>query len=119
LRHSLLYSVSSLKVVVDKGLGASFDAVDPVAHGVDAGLGGVNLDDVLKLGFATLKLSLEVSALGLAGLENVGLGVLTVLKHLLNIAGLSNVGVKTGFVDSVAGHKIVNESSSHFSSIKL
>jgi hypothetical protein len=102
------------EVVVDKGLGAGFDAGNPVAHGVKAGLGGVDLDDDLELGLAAFKLLLHVVALGLALFEKKGLGVFTVLEHLLHVAGLSNVGVETGFVNSVAWHKIVDKSSSHF-----
>ena len=99
---------------MDKGLGAGFDASNPVAHGVKAGLGGVHLDDVLKLGLAALEFLLHVGALGLALFEEQGLGVFTVLEHFLDVAGLSDVGVQTGFVNSVARHKIVDESSSHF-----
>jgi hypothetical protein len=112
--QSQLCSVGALKVVVDKGLCACFDAVNPVAHGVEASLGGVDLDDVLELGFATLKLSLHVKALELALLEDEGLGVLTVFKHFLEIAGLSNLRVQTRLVNRVAWHQIVDKSSSHF-----
>jgi hypothetical protein len=108
------FSLGTGEVVVDKGLGAGFDAGNPVAHGVKAGLGGVDLDDDLELGFAAFKLLLHVVALGLALFEKKGLGVFTVLEHLLHVAGLSNVGVETGFVNSVAWHKIVDKSSSHF-----
>jgi hypothetical protein len=99
-----LCSVGTFKAVVDKRLSASFDTINPVAHGVEACLGGVDLNDVLELAFAALKLSLEVQALEFALLEDEGLGILTVFKHFLEIAGLSNSWVQTRFVNCVAWH---------------
>ena len=77
--------MSTLEVIVDEGLGASFDAGGVVTHGVEAGLGGVHLDDGLKSIFATGELILVMLAHWLAFLENEGLWVFTILDHLLNI----------------------------------
>lgn len=43
---------------MNDGLHASLNAGHVVSHGVHARLGGVDLDDVLKLGLAALELAL-------------------------------------------------------------
>lgn len=100
-------------MVVDKGLSASFDAGDPVTHGVEAGLGGVDLDDVFELGFAALELALIVHAVGLALLEQERLGVLTGFNHVFDVGLARNARVHARFVDGNTGHKVVEKSSSH------
>lgn len=79
-------SVSALKAVVDNRLHAGLDAGHVVSHGVHASLGGVDLDNVLKLSLASLELLLPELALGLAILDQLILGVLSLLEHLLHIA---------------------------------
>lgn len=66
---------------MNERLGASLNASHIVAHGVEAALGGVDLDDNLKLSLATGQLVLPVGAVLGADLDNVGLGVLSLLKH--------------------------------------
>ncbi len=71
---------------MDDGLHASLNAGDVVSHGVHACLGGVDLDDVLKLGLAALEFVFPVFALGLAIFNQHVFWVLTFLEHLLHIA---------------------------------
>ena len=70
---------------MDYGLHACLNAGHVVPHWVEAGLGGVNLDDLLKLCFASLQLLFPVLALGLAVFYQLGLGVLSFLQHCLNV----------------------------------
>ena len=51
---------------MDEGLRASFHTGNVVTHGVEAGLGGVDLNDGLEGGLAPLKLLFPHFALGLA-----------------------------------------------------
>ena len=46
--------MSTLELVMDGGLGACFDAGDVVSHWVHACLGGVDLNNIYKLGFASV-----------------------------------------------------------------
>ena len=80
-------SVSAFKLVVDGGLGTSLNAGDPIAHGVHAGLGGVDSDDLLKGDLTSLELLLPVHAMRLALLEHQLFGVLASLKHRFDIVG--------------------------------
>ena len=79
-------SVSALELVVNDWLHASLNACDVVSHGVHAGLGGVNLDDVLKLSLAAVQLILPESALGSAIFNHLFFRIFSLLQHLLNIA---------------------------------
>ncbi len=79
-------SVSALKLVVNHWLHACLNACDVVSHGIHASLCGVDLDDALKLGLASLKLILPEFALGLAIFNHLFFGVLSLLEHLFNIA---------------------------------
>ena len=47
-------SVCALELVVNYWLRASLNACDIVSHGIHASLGGVDLNDALKLGLAAL-----------------------------------------------------------------
>ena len=62
--------MSANKVVVDDRLCAGLNASHPVAHGVQASLGRVDLDDLLQLGFASLQLLLPVDTMLLAFLHH-------------------------------------------------
>ena len=62
-------SVGSLKVVVDDGLNAGFGACNVITHGVEAGLGGVDLDNTFEGGLASGELVLVELALRLALFE--------------------------------------------------
>ena len=79
-------SVSALKRIVNDGLHACLNTGDVVSHGVHAGLSWVDLDDVFKLGFATLQLILPEFALRLAIFNHLVFWVLALLQHLLHIA---------------------------------
>ena len=68
-RRAPVCSVGTLKVVVDDGLNAGFGAGGVVTESVEAGLGGVDRDDLFESGFTTGKLGLVESALGFALLE--------------------------------------------------
>jgi hypothetical protein len=79
-------SVCALELVVNDWLRASLNACDVVSHGIHASLGGVDLNDALKLGLAALKLALPELALGLAIFNYLIFGVLALLEHLLHVA---------------------------------
>jgi len=78
--------VGALKLVVNDGLHAGLNACNVVSHGVHAGLSWVDLDDVLKLGLASLELVLPELALRLAIFNHLLFWVLSLLEHLFNIA---------------------------------
>ena len=78
-------------MLVDDWLRARFDAGDVVAHGVKAGLGRVDSDDLLQGGLATRELVLPVDAVRLAFLEQKRLRVLALLEHLIDVRWLVNV----------------------------
>lgn len=94
--------VHSLQLGVDDWLRAGLDAGDVVAHRVQAGLGGVDPDDLLKRGLAARELVLPVDALGLALLKQQGLGVLALLEHLVNVRWLVDVWLVALFSDPPA-----------------
>jgi len=81
-----MLSVSALEVVVNEGLHACLNTGHVVSHGVHASLSGVDLDDVLKLGLASLQLLFPEFALGLAIFNQHVFWVFTFLEHLLHIA---------------------------------
>ena len=108
------HSLGTHELVVNKRLSACFNAGDPVTHGVEAGLGRVDLDDDLKLDFAAFELVLEIHAVGLALFENEGLGVFTSSDHVFDVLFAVNVRVKSRFVSDKSGHKVVEKVSSHF-----
>lgn len=58
--------MGALEFVVDHWLGAGLDTGDPVTHWVDAGLGWVDLDDILKESLASGELVFPELALWLA-----------------------------------------------------
>eukprot|EP00355_Strombidium_rassoulzadegani_P001061 CAMPEP_0168610860 /NCGR_PEP_ID=MMETSP0449_2-20121227/2026_1 /TAXON_ID=1082188 /ORGANISM="Strombidium rassoulzadegani, Strain ras09" /LENGTH=112 /DNA_ID=CAMNT_0008651221 /DNA_START=76 /DNA_END=415 /DNA_ORIENTATION=+ len=103
----------SLELVVDDGLGAGLDTGDVVSHGVEAGLSGVDLDDLFELGLAPLELLLPESTLGLAFLENEGLGVLALLNHLGNVSRGGDVGSQRLGVGGPAWGEISGDSVTH------
>lgn len=84
--------MGAFKGIVDDGLDAGFNAGDVVPVGVDAGLCGVDFDDGLEFLLASLELVLPSGALGFAVFDDAVLGVLTVLEHLLDVAGLGDGG---------------------------
>ena len=71
---------------MNDGLHAGLNAGNVVSHGIHAGLSWVDLDDVFKLGFATLQLFLPELALGLAIFNHLVFWILALLQHLLHIA---------------------------------
>ena len=71
--------------VVNDGLDTGFSASDVVAHGVEASLGGVYLDDALESSLAASEFVLIELALGLAFLKKKWLGILAILKHLTDV----------------------------------
>ena len=107
-------SLGALEAVVDDGLGAGLDASDVVTHGVEAGLGGVDLDDLLEGRLAPLELLLPEGALGLALFNDEGFGVLGVGDHLVDEIWLVNVWSQSGLVEHPSGGKPSSNSSSHF-----
>ena len=78
--------MSALEGIVNDGLHAGLNAGNVVPHGIHAGLSWVDLDDVFKLGFATLQLILPEFALRLAIFNHLVFWVLALLQHLLHIA---------------------------------
>ena len=76
---------------MNHGLRAGLNASHVVTHGVHAGLGGVDLDDVLELSLAARKLIFPELALGLAIFDDLLLGVFTLLQHLLDIAYMQSI----------------------------
>ena len=113
-RTESMRSVSALDHVVDSGLGAGLDAGDPIAHGVDAGLWGVNLNDLLEGGLASLELSFPVFALGLAKGDNILFGIFSSFDWLLNEVIVFKVGLKSVFHDHPSRGEPSGNSSSHF-----
>ena len=71
-------------------LGASFDTCDPVTHGVQASLGGIDLDNHFQLGFATSQFVLPVLAVGLALLHDLLFWIFTFLEHLVDVTRFGN-----------------------------
>ena len=74
-------SLGSDELVVDHWLDTGLNAGDVVSHWVEASLGWVDLDDLFKLGLASLQLLLPGLAVWLALFEQEWLGVLTLLEH--------------------------------------
>jgi hypothetical protein len=85
--------VSALEAVVDDGLHAGLNTGHVVSHGVHASLGGVDLDDVLKLSLASLELVLPEFALRLAVFDQLVFWVLSLLEHLLHIALMTELSL--------------------------
>ena len=79
-------AVDASKVLEDNWLNTSFGAGDVVTHGVETGLGWVDLDDVLKLGLAALQLIFPELALGFAIFNHLFFWVLALLQHLFHVA---------------------------------
>ena len=71
---------------MNNGLNTGLNACDVVSHGVHASLSRVDLDDVFKLGLATLQLIFPELALGLAIFNHLVFWVLALLQHLLHVA---------------------------------
>lgn len=71
---------------MDGRLGAGLDAGHPVAHAVETGLGGVDLDEVLELGLAALQLVLPQLAFRLAIGHHLLLRVLALTQHFQHVA---------------------------------
>ena len=71
---------------MNNGLNTGLNACDVVSHGVHASLSRVDLDDVFKLGLASLQLIFPELALGLAIFNHLVFWVLSLLEHLLNVA---------------------------------
>ena len=107
-------SLGALEAVVNDGLGAGLNAGDVVTHWVEAALGGVDLDDLLKRGLASGQLVLPESALRLALLDNERLGILSIGEHLLDEFRLVNVWGKSWLMEHPAGGQPSSNSSSHF-----
>lgn len=80
---------------MDNGLDTSFNASNIVTHGVEAGLGWVDLNDLFQLDFAAGELVFPELALGLAFLHNEGLRILTLLEHSGDVVGLGDVRGKS------------------------
>ena len=87
----LAWGVDSHKVVVDLGLDACLGAGGVVSVSVKASSGGVELNDVLQLGFTSFKSFLPEVTLGFALLKQQRLGVLAFLNHCLDISRLGDV----------------------------
>ena len=77
----MLLSLGTLELVMDDWLGAGLNASNVVSHWVKAGLGGVDLDNLLQLGLASLQLFFPVNALWFAFLKDEWFWVLSLLKH--------------------------------------
>ena len=75
---------STFEAVVNDWLGACLDASDVIALGAEARLGGVDLDDHLKLGLEANQLLIPEGAHRLALLNDHFFGVLGILEHLLS-----------------------------------
>ena len=73
-------------MIVNNGLNTGLNACDVVSHGVHASLSRVDLDDVFKLGLASLQLIFPELALGLAIFNHLVFWVLALLQHLLHVA---------------------------------
>ena len=71
---------------MNNGLNTGLNACDVVSHGVHASLSRVDLDDVFKLGLASLQLIFPELALGLAIFNHLVFWVLALLQHLLHVA---------------------------------
>ena len=78
-------AVDTGKVLEDNWLNTSFGAGDVVTHGVETGLGWVDLDDVFESGFTSVQSVVVVLAHGLALLQKKWLGVLAVFDHLSDV----------------------------------
>ena len=78
-------AVDASKVLEDNWLNTSFGAGDVVTHGVETGLGWVDLDDVLEGSFTSVQSVVVVLAHGLAVLQKKWLGVLSVFDHLSDV----------------------------------
>ena len=89
LASSVLSGAS--KRVVNDWLSASFNAGDIISHGVHAWLGGVDLNDVDELLFASSQLIFPESALRFALFHDERLGVLSILDHLVDKIRLVNM----------------------------
>ena len=113
-RTESIRSVGSLNLVMDGGLGASLDTGNPIAHGVDAGLGRVDLDDLLEGGLASLELIFPVSALRLAQSNDVFFGVFSSFNCLLDETVRFKVGLKSVFHHHPSRGEPAGNSSSHF-----
>lgn len=66
---------------MDRGLGACFHTGHPIAHAVQAGLGGVDFDEILELRFASMKLVFPALAFRLAFIHHLVFGILSLLQH--------------------------------------
>ena len=77
----MLLSLGTLELVMDNWLGAGLNASNVISHWVEASLGGVDLDNLLQLGLASLQLLFPVNALWLAFFKNEWLRVLSLLEH--------------------------------------
>ena len=73
-------------MIVNNGLNTGLNACDVVSHGVHASLSRVDLDNVFKLGLASLQLIFPELALGLAIFNHLVFWVLALLQHLLHVA---------------------------------
>ena len=77
MAHQSGVGLCSLEKVMNGGLSATFDAGDPIAHGVDASLGGVDLDNNFKSTLTTSKFFLPVCAFGFTKSNDIFFGVFT------------------------------------------
>ena len=99
--------------VVDNWLHTGLSASYVVAHGVQASLGRVDLDDAFKSSLASGKFVFVEFALGLAFFEKKRLGVLAVLEHLVDVNLGVNVWCKSRFRYSPTWGKPSGNSSAH------
>ena len=99
---------------MDKWLGASLNTSDPVTHGIEACLCGVDLDNDLKLRFATSKLVLPVSTLWLALFHDSFFGILTVFEHLVDVLWLIDMWLVPMFLEAPSWCEPSCDSSAHW-----
>ena len=77
----MLLSLGSLELVMDNWLGTGLDASNIISHWIEASFGGVDLDNLLQLGLASLQFLFPVFAMWLAFFKNEWFRVLSLLKH--------------------------------------
>ena len=99
---------------MDDGLSTCFKARGVVSEGVEARLGGVDLDHNFELGLTTAELVLPKLAVWLALLKDERLGVLSIGDHLLDEVRLVNMWSQSRLVVNPSWCKPSGNASSHF-----